>query len=87
MGRHYNIVHFQQGVPYHVSETRFCKYYPERVKYMLGCQSIEAIQLLAYIGRTRKNIVHTGNGREVHLAGVHNAKVDGYCTQTNKVFL
>jgi len=27
--RHYNIVHFQQGVPEHVSETKFCRHYPE----------------------------------------------------------
>jgi len=41
-------------------------------------QSVEALQCLAYIGRTRKNITHAGNGREVHFAGVLNVKVD--CT-------
>ena len=27
---HYNIIHLQRGVPDYVSETRFCRYYPER---------------------------------------------------------
>jgi len=48
-------------------------------------QSIEGLQWLSYIGRTRK-IINAGNGREVHLAGVHNVKVDGYCRETNEVF-
>jgi hypothetical protein len=46
-------------------------------------QSIEGLQWLAYIGRTRK-IIHAGNGREVHLAGVLNVKVDGYRQETNE---
>ena len=29
-------------------------------------QSVEALQWLAYIGRTRNNVTHAGNGREVH---------------------
>ena len=48
-------------------------------------QSIEGLQWLAYIGRTRK-IIHAGNGREVHLAGVLNVKVDGYRQETNEGF-
>ena len=44
-------------------------------------QSVEALQWLAYIGRTRNNVTHTGNGREVHLSGVPNVKVDGYCQE------
>ena len=54
--------------------------------YCMGYQSVEALQWLAYIGRTRNNVTHAGNGREVHLAGVPNVKVDGYCQNTNKVF-
>ena len=49
-------------------------------------QSVEALQWLAYIGRTRNNVTHTGNGREVHLSGVPNVKVDGYCQEMNEVF-
>ena len=49
-------------------------------------QSVEALQLLAYIGQSRNNIVHAGNGREVHLDGVSNVKVDGYCRETNELF-
>ena len=37
-------------------------------------QSAEAIQWLAYIGRTRDDVIHAGNGREVHLPGVPNLK-------------
>jgi len=29
LGSYHNIFRFQQGVPYHVSETGFCRYYPE----------------------------------------------------------
>lgn len=49
-------------------------------------QSVEALQCLAYIGRTRINVTYAGNGREVHLPGIPNVKFDGYCTQTSKVF-
>ena len=49
-------------------------------------QSLEALQWLAYIGQSRSNIVHAGNGREVHLDRVPNVKVDGYCQETNEVF-
>ena len=40
-------------------------------------QSVEALQGWTYIGRTRNNVTHAGNGREVHLPGVPNVKVDG----------
>jgi len=49
-------------------------------------QSVEAIQRLAYFGRTRNKVIHAGNGREVRLAGVPNVKVDGDCEETNEVF-
>jgi len=48
-------------------------------------RSVEALQWLAYIGRTR-NFSHDGNKRKVRLAGVPNVKVDGYCEETNEVF-
>jgi len=48
-------------------------------------QSVEALQWLAYIGRTL-NITHAGNGTEFRLAGVPNVKVDGYCVVRNEVF-
>jgi hypothetical protein len=49
-------------------------------------QSVEALQWLAYIGRTRNNVTHAGNGREVHLSRVPNAKLEGYCAETNEIF-
>ena len=49
-------------------------------------QSVETIQWLAYIGRTRINITHASNGREVHLPRVRNVKLDGYCTETREIF-
>jgi G:T-mismatch repair DNA endonuclease (very short patch repair protein) len=49
-------------------------------------QSVEALHWLAYIGRMRNNITHAGNGREVHLSGVPNVKVDGHCAETREVF-
>jgi len=48
-------------------------------------QSVEALQLLAYIAWTHNNVTRAGNGREVHLAGVPNVKVDGYSAETNDV--
>jgi len=48
-------------------------------------QSVESLQWLAYIVQTRKNIVHAGNGRDVHPAGVPNVKLMG-TLQTNEVF-
>jgi len=48
-----------------------------RAGYRMGDrQSIEGLQWLAYMGRTSK-IIHVGNGREMHLPGVPNIKVDG----------
>jgi len=56
-----------------------------RAGYRMGDrQSIEGLQWLAYIGRTRK-IIHAGNGKEFYLAGVPNVKVDGYFQETNVV--
>ena len=49
-------------------------------------QCVEALQWLAYIGLARNNIVHAGNGREVHLDRVQHVKVVGYCRETNEVF-
>ena len=49
-------------------------------------QSVEALQWLVYIGLTRNNIVHAGNGREVHLDRVPHVKVDGNCRETSEVF-
>jgi len=49
-------------------------------------QSVEALKWLSYIGRTRNNITHAVNGREVHLPGVPNVKVDGYCAETRDFF-
>ena len=48
-------------------------------------RSLQALQWLAYIGRTR-NIYHVGNGREIRLAGLPNVKVDWFCEETNEVF-
>jgi hypothetical protein len=57
-----------------------------RAGYRMGDrQSVEAIQWLAIMGRSR-NITNAGNGREVHLDGRPNLKVDGYCNETNEVF-
>jgi hypothetical protein len=39
---------------------------------MVDSQAVEALELMAYIGRTRNNVTHTGNGREVHLPRVPN---------------
>jgi hypothetical protein len=52
----------------------------------MGCrQSIEGLQWLAYMGKNRK-IIHAGNGREMHLSGLPNVKVDGYCEEAKEVF-
>jgi hypothetical protein len=37
------------------------------------------------MGRTRK-IIHAGNAREMHLPGVPNVKVVGYCQDKKEVF-
>ena len=49
-------------------------------------QPVEVLQWLAYIGRTRNNVTYAGKGSEIHLPGVPNVKVDGYCEETNEVF-
>ena len=49
-------------------------------------QSVEAIQWLAYIGQTRDDVIHAGNGRKVHLPRVRNVKVNGYSPKTQEVF-
>ena len=49
-------------------------------------QSVEALQWLSYIGQTRNNVTNAGNGSEVHLPGVPDVKVDGYCKERNEVF-
>jgi hypothetical protein len=64
----------------------FCGYYPERGYRMGDHQSVEALQRIAYIGRTRNDVTHAGNGREVHLPVVPNVKADGYCAETREVF-
>jgi len=37
-------------------------------------------------GQTRDDVIHAGNGREVHLPRVPNVKVDCYSTNTQEVF-
>jgi len=55
--------------------------------YRIGDRkTVEALQGWTGIGRTRNNVIHAGNGREVHLPGVRNVKVDGYCEVTKEVF-
>ena len=49
-------------------------------------QTVETFQWLAYIGHTRGDKIHAGNGREVNLPEVINVKVDGYSPKTNEVF-
>ena len=52
---------------------------------MGGRQSVEALEWLVYIGRTRNNVTHAGNEKQVLLPGVPNVNVDGYCAETNGV--
>jgi len=49
-------------------------------------QSLEDLQWVAYISRTRNNVTHAGSLREVHFAVVRNVKDDGYCAKANEVF-
>jgi len=49
-------------------------------------QSVEALQWLVYISRTRNNVIHASNGRVVHLAKVPNMKVEGCYPEINQVF-
>jgi len=85
-GSHHNIIHLQQGVPDHVSEAGYCRYYTERGYRMGDHHSIKALQWLAYIGRKRNYVTHAGNWQEVHFTGLPNLKVDVYCAETNEVF-
>jgi hypothetical protein len=58
---------------------------PRRVFRMGDRRYVDALQWLAYIGRRRHNVTHADNGREVHLPGVPNMKVDRYFAEA-KVF-
>jgi hypothetical protein len=49
-------------------------------------KSREALQWFAYISQRRSKITYAGNGREVHLAGLHNLTAYGYCKETNEDF-
>ena len=54
--------------------------------YRMGdCQSVEVLKWLAYIGRTKDNLIHAGNRREVRPPRVPDVKV-GFCPETNEVF-
>lgn len=75
LGKNHNIVHLQ-GVPDHVYETWFYRYYPERGATVWDIQAVQDLQWLAYIGWTHNNDTHASNGRDVHLAGIPNVKVD-----------
>jgi hypothetical protein len=51
---------------------------------MGDCQSVGALEWLAYIGRTRNNMTHAGNGREVRLDRAPNLKVMGIVQRLGK---
>ena len=53
---------------------------------MADRQSVEAIQWLAYIGRTRYDLICAANGWEIRLAGLPNLNVDVYSASRNEVF-
>jgi hypothetical protein len=55
-----------------------------RVGYGMGKR--QTLKWMAYIGRSRNNVTHTRNGRQVHLTGVSNMKVGVYCSERNEVF-
>ena len=58
-----------------------------RCLYRLGDrQSVKALQFFAYIERTRNNVSHAGNLKEVRLAWVINMKDLGFSAQTNEFF-
>ena len=59
---------------------------PRAVYRMGDCQSLDALQWLAYIGRTRNIVTLAGKVRELHMPRIPNAKVDVYCAETNEVF-
>jgi len=52
-------------------------YYTESGLPCGGPHSVEPLQWLVYICRTRNNATHADNGKEVHLFWVPNVKVDG----------
>jgi len=54
---------FSPRCSYHVSGNGLCRYYPERGLPYGDRQSVDALPCLAYVGRSRNNIVHAGNGR------------------------
>ena len=42
---------------------------------------------MAGVHRSKSDdVIHAGNGRELHLPGVANVKVDGYSPKTQEVF-
>ena len=47
---------------------------------------VEVLQWLAYIVRITDDVIHVGNGREVHLPVVLNVKFDLYSAKTQDVF-
>jgi len=49
-------------------------------------EAVEALKWLAHIGRTRNNIIHAGNGREVLLPMVQYVKVYCYCAGIGEDF-
>ena len=56
-----------------------------RARYQMGDrQPVEALKWLSYIDRTSNNITHAGNGREVHLPGLANVKVEGTVQRLEK---
>jgi len=56
-----------------------------RAVYQIGDHHIvEAVQWLAYIGLTIKNV--SCRKWEVHFPGIPNVKVDGYSADNNEVF-
>lgn len=49
-------------------------------------RSVEALQWLAYIGRTRGDLLQAFNGRELHVPEVRNVKVNDKSAKTQEVF-
>ena len=51
-----------------------------RAGYRMGYhQTVEALQWPAYVRQTRKNVTHTGSGKEVHLPG--GASLENTCVK------
>jgi len=64
-------------IPGNVSESIYCKYYPER-GLPNGRPPVSSGSLItAYIGCTRKNVTHAGIGRVANGDGV--VRVKGFC--------